>query len=181
MTPPRVPATRPPSTPTRIAASKPRSAHWKFLTRKRKYTPSAKGMQVKRTKRILRSRERRLAKSSFLNSWERPSALATAVATPNLSRSCISRYSRSTELLCHRSGAVRARGLRAADLLQFTREAGRRERSDRERRRAAFDQVGHDFSGDRRQKDAVAKMAAGNQDTRRLRGAENGQAVGRAR
>src|SRR3954462_2593867 len=55
----RGPATRPPNTPTRIAASNPRSAHWKFFTRKRKYTPSAKGMQVKRTKRMLRSRDRR--------------------------------------------------------------------------------------------------------------------------
>src|SRR5690242_13925815 len=164
MTPPSVPATRPPKTPTRMAASKPRSAHWKFLTRKRKYTPRAKGIQVKRTKRMLRSRERRRAKSSFLNSWERPSALATAVATPNLSRSCISRYSRSTELLCHRS--VRSGcGLRAEDLLECTAKAGRRERSDIERRGAAFDQIGHDFSGDRGKKNAVAKVAAGNEDT----------------
>src|SRR5262249_43805821 len=58
-------------------------------------------MQVNSTNRILRFRDRRAAKSSFLNSSERPSALATAVATPILSKSCMLRYSRSTVLFFH--------------------------------------------------------------------------------
>src|SRR3954471_14727893 len=107
MEPPRVPATRPPNTPTRIAASNPRSAHWKFFTRKRKYTPSAKGMQVKRTKRMLRSRDRRRANSSFLNSWERPSALATAVATPKFEQKLYEQILKVHKLFLHRTSTVK--------------------------------------------------------------------------
>src|SRR5205807_4048269 len=58
-------------------------------------------MQVNSTKRMFLSRERRAANRSFLNSCERPSALATAVATPILSKSCMSRNSRSTALFFH--------------------------------------------------------------------------------
>src|SRR5438270_10983253 len=156
MTPPTVPAKRPPNTPTRIAASNPRSAHWKFFTRKRKYTPNAKGMQVKRTKRILRSRERRRANSSFLNSWERPSALATAVATPNLSRSCMSRYSRSTRLFFHRTGEVRTQFTGAALLPCPLKPVGQ-EVADVQRRGLTKNKVGHDLGRNRRKKDAIAK------------------------
>src|SRR5882724_456754 len=177
MEPPRVPATRPPKTPTRMAASKPRSAHWKFFTRKRKYTPRANGMHVKRTKRMLRSRDRRLAKSSFLNSCERPSALATAVATPNLSRSCMSRYSRSTRLFLHRSGAVRTPFAGAA-LPSGAKKALHRESADVHRGGTASNQVGHDLGGDWGQKDAVTKMAGGDKNTGGIGWPNDGQVVG---
>src|SRR5438270_7103029 len=114
-------------------------------------------MQVKRTKRILRSRERRRANSSFLNSWERPSALATAVATPSLSRSCMSRYSRSTKLFFHRTGAVRTQFVAAGSLL-FSRETVRREGTDIERSGAALDKIGHDLCRYWGKKDAITKM-----------------------
>src|SRR5438270_11606545 len=117
-------------------------------------------MQVKRTKRILRSRERRRANSSFLNSWERPSALATAVATPNLSRSCMSRYSRSTKLFFHRMGAVRTQFVAACSLL-FSREALRRDGMDIERRGAAVYKIGHDLRRCWGKKDAITERSGG--------------------
>src|SRR5260221_7883231 len=180
MEPPRVPATRPPKTPTRMAASNPRSAHWKFFTRKRKYTPRAKGMQVKRTKRMLRSRDRRRAKSSFLNSCERPSALATAVATPNLSRSCMSRYSRSTKLFLHRSGAVRTPFAGAASP-SGAKKAVRREGADVHRGGTASNQVSHDLGSDWGQKDAVTKVASGDKNAGGIGWPEYGQVIWRAR
>src|SRR5437763_15814332 len=112
-------------------------------------------MQVKRTKRMLRSRERLRANSSFLNSWERPSALATAVATPNLSRRCMSRYSRSTQLFFHRAGVVRTQ-FAEASLLPCSRKAVRRECVDVQRRGLAKDQTGHDFCRYWGKKDAIA-------------------------
>src|SRR6478736_8052273 len=133
-------------------------------------------MHVKRTKRMLRSRERLRANSSFLNSWERPSALATAVATPSLSRSCMSRYSRSTRLFFHRSGAVRTQFI-AAGLLLCGRKAVRREGAYIDRRGPALDKVGHDLGRYWGKKDAITKVAGGNEDARNIRWSEDGQIV----
>src|SRR5438270_8976553 len=136
-------------------------------------------MQVKRTKRILRSRERRRANSSFLNSWERPSALATAVATPNLSRSCMSRYSRSTRLFFHRTGAVRAQFTGAALLPCPLKPIGQ-EVADVHGRRLTKDQIGHDLGRNRRKEDAIAKVACRDKNMRDIGLAEDGQIVRRA-
>src|SRR6478672_2947694 len=130
-------------------------------------------MQVKRTKRMLRSRERLRAKSSFLNSWERPSALATAVATPSFSRSWMSRYSRSTKLFFHRTGAVRTRPAGAALLRCSTKAAGREGR-DVQGRRAPAHQIGHDLRCDWRKENAVAKMASRKIDASDVSWAEDG-------
>src|SRR5215472_6209050 len=139
-------------------------------------------MQVKSTNKILRSRERRVAKSSFLNSWERPRALATAVATPILSRSCMRRNSRSTALFFH--------DLRrnAADFVAICALSGPggskpcyRESADVHWRFFAGDNVGHDPGRDRRQKDAVAKMSCGGKNAGNIRPPQDWQIIRRAR
>src|ERR1700730_12648445 len=128
---------------------------------------------------MLRSRDRRRAKSSFLNSCERPNALATAVATPSLSRSCMSRYSRSTRLFLHRSGAVRTH-FDGAALLPGATKAGRREGADVHRGGTASNQIGHDLGSNWGKKDAVAKVASGNKDPGGIGWADDGQIVRRA-
>src|SRR5215472_6637804 len=83
------PARRPPMTPMRMEASKPRSAGHQW-TAHRMYTPMAKGTAMKSARKIDSCKERFCLNSSFLNSLVRPSTLPTAVATPNLTSRVIS-------------------------------------------------------------------------------------------
>src|SRR5882724_7370250 len=120
-------------------------------------------MQVKRMKRMFSRRVRCSAKSSFLNSRARPRALATAVATPSLRTSCMNRSCGSTCLSFHelRWKAVSF----AIDLKPWSRCKAFRQKCGNVRGYGlACDQISHNLSGDRSQKDAVAEMPAGNKD-----------------
>src|SRR5579859_4022604 len=137
-------------------------------------------MQVKRTKRMFFSRERRVAKRSFLNSCERPSALATAVATPILRSSCMSRNSRSTDPFFHDSPGNGGFSLVFAHLCLGRGEPRGRKCRDVEAWYSSGHHVGHNSGGYRRQQDAVAEVAAGDEEARRTCRAEDGKIIGSA-
>src|SRR5690349_24426394 len=116
-------------------------------------------MQVKSTNRMFRSRERRVANRSFLNSCERPSALATAVATPILSKSCMSRNSRSTALFFHDLRESAQDSAKIGGRLGLGRGKPRRcKRANIQAGSLSQHQVRHDLCRDWGQQDTVAKM-----------------------
>ena len=89
----------------------------------------------------------------------------------------MSRYSRSTKLFLHRSRAGRTPFAGAA--LPFAaKEAVRREGADVHRGATASNQIGHDLGSDWGQKDAIAKVAAGDKNAGGTGWPDDGQIVG---
>src|SRR5260370_11508885 len=115
--------------------------------------------------------ERCSRNKSFLNSRARPSALATAVATPILMSSVIRSNCKSTWLFFHGFGHYSklcgiADTLWSQGLRLCLGKSAWRERRNVQWRGLAGDQISHDARGQRCEQDAIAEVPSGDENSR---------------